>query len=173
MSPKRTPRRYWDANAFLGVFNNEPDKVASCQTVLKAAEAGTVKIVTSAVTLTEVIKVKGQPRLKREAEQVIRAFFQHEWIVIVECDRSIAVAARQLMWDHEFLDHKDAIHVATAIRAGVTQLDTFDEPLCGITGRIGSPPLVIGHPNLVEQTQLGLPDSPDSDEEDQDDEEDE
>lgn len=170
MSSRRTPRRYWDANAFLGIFNNEPDKVPACETVLRAARAGTVQIVTSAVTLAEVIKVKGQPRLKREAEEDIRKFFQHEWIVIVECDRSIAVAARQLMWDHEFLDHKDAIHVATAIRAGVTQLDTFDEPLCQITGKIGSPPLVIGHPNLVEQTQLGLSDR---DEEDQDDEEEE
>lgn len=156
MSPRRTPRRYWDANTFIGFFNNEPDKVAACQTVLKAAQAGSVQIVTSAVTLAEVIKVKGQPRLKREAEETIRDFFKHSWIVIVECDRTLAVAARQLMWDHEFLDHKDAIHVATAIRAGVSQLDTFDEPLCGISGKIGNPPLAIGHPNLVEQIEMGF-----------------
>lgn len=169
MSPKRIPRRYWDANAFLGIFNNEPDKVAQCETVLKAARAGALQVVTSAVTLAEVIKVKGQPRLKRQAEEDIRKFFQHDWIVIVECDRQIAVQARQLMWEFEFLDHKDAIHVATAVRARVVQLDTFDESLCKITGRIGNPPLVIGHPNLVEQTELALSDSDDEGDDEEDD----
>lgn len=166
MSPRRIPRRYWDANAFIGIFNNEPEKVAACQTVLKGAQAGTIQLLTSAVTIAEVIKVKGQPRLKREAEDTIRNFFMHSWIVIIDCDRTIATAARQLMWEYEFLDHKDAIHVATARAADVVQLDTFDDPLCRLTGKIGNPPLVIGHPNLVEQTELDLAGSGDETDDD-------
>jgi hypothetical protein len=51
--------RYWDANAFLGWLNDEPDKQAACQTVLASAEAGKIQIVTSAITFVEVIKIKG------------------------------------------------------------------------------------------------------------------
>ncbi len=165
MSPRRLPRRYWDSNAFLGILLGEQDKVLDCKAVLKAAEAGTIIIVTSALTLAEVVKIKGQPRLKREAEQAIREFFKHEWIVIIDCDRRIGEAARQLMWDYEFLNHKDAIHVATAMRSRVDQLDTFDEPLIKLSGALGNPPLVIGKPNLPEQIEFEYEPSEGSDDE--------
>lgn len=154
MSPKRLPRRYWDANAFLGILLGEKDKVPACQAVLKAAEKRQLVIVTSAVTIAEVIKVKGKPRLKRESEQKIGDFFKHEWIVVVDCDRRVAEAARRLMWEHDFLLHKDAIHVATAIQGRVDQLDTFDGHLIRISGMVGNPPLLIGKPNLPEQLEL-------------------
>jgi len=48
-------RRYWDSNAFLGWLNAERDKVGKCEGVLRAAEEGTIEIVTSAIALTEVI----------------------------------------------------------------------------------------------------------------------
>ncbi len=111
-------------------------------------------IVTSALTLAEVVKAKGQPRLKRESERKIRNFFKHEYIVLIDVDRKLAEAARQLMWDHDLLNHKDAIHVATAIRGLFDQLDTFDEPMIKLSGKLGNPPLVIGRPNLPEQTEL-------------------
>ncbi len=58
-------RRYWDSDAFLGWLLNEQDKAPKCEGVLKAAEAGQLQIVTSALTLTEVIRLKGKPRLAR------------------------------------------------------------------------------------------------------------
>lgn len=155
MSPKRLQRRYWDSNAFLGILLGENDKVPDCQTVLKAADAGRLLIVTSAITIAEVVRTKDRPRLKRESEQKIRDFFKHDWIVVIECDRRIAEAARQLMWNHETLWHKDAIHVATAIQGGCVQLDTFDDSLIKLSGTVGNPPLVIGRPNLPEQLELG------------------
>jgi len=145
---KKLPRRYWDSCAFLGILLGEADKVPLCTPVLEAAEAGDLTIVTSAITLAEVIKTKGQPRIKEDDEKKVREFFQHHWIVIQECDRRIAEHARQLMWINEALNHKDAIHVATAIQARVVQLDTFDEPLIKLSGKLGNPPLTIGYPNL-------------------------
>ena len=59
------------------------------------------------------------------------------------------------MWDHDALAHKDAVHVATALVTGATQLDTFDGPLIRLSGQIGNPPLVIGKPNVPEQLELG------------------
>lgn len=61
--------RYWDSDCFLGWFMAEPDKVAACQGVVQAAQAGDLKIVTSALTLTEVIKIKNHPSLKEEDEK--------------------------------------------------------------------------------------------------------
>ena len=53
------------------------------------------------------------------------------------------------MWDHS-VKPKDAVHVATALHQDVPieQLDTFDEPLMNLSGKLGSPPLKIGLPNL-------------------------
>ena len=89
MTSKKLPRRYWDSCAFLGILSGEEDKVPVCKPVLEAAEKGELVIVTSAVTLAEVIKTKGRPRLKAEKEQAIREFFQHKWIVVAECDRQM------------------------------------------------------------------------------------
>ena len=68
-------RRYWDANAFLGWFLEEPDKVSECEGVIRACERGDAEIVTSAVTLTEVIKLKGEPPLKEADEERIKLFW--------------------------------------------------------------------------------------------------
>lgn len=91
-------RRYWDSDAFLGWLLNEHDKAPKCEGVLRAAEAGQLQIVTSALTLTEVIRLKGKPRLPRTQEDRIRAFFEHDWIVVRDVDRFIAEDARELIW---------------------------------------------------------------------------
>jgi predicted nucleic acid-binding protein len=149
--------RYWDTNCFLGVLNNEPDKLSSCKAVLREAEGGTVRIVTSALTLTEVLWPKGVPRpLPKEKAEKVQRFFQHEWITVYDVDRTLAERARDLVWDHS-VRPKDAIHIATALDAKVDQFDTFDGPLINLSGKVGAPPLVIGPPNLPETLFDQLP----------------
>jgi predicted nucleic acid-binding protein len=145
------PLRYWDSCTFLGWLAEEPDKVDDCQSVIRHAEAGNVRIVTSSLTLTEVIKLKGKPPLAAVAEPKIKAFFKHEWIVVVQLDRFIAEAARQLVWEHG-LDPKDCVHVATALRTRVNRMDTFDEALIKRSGQIGN--LVIGRPDMPQQLEM-------------------
>ena len=140
-------RRYWDANAFLGWFNDEQDKVGACQGVLEAAESGTIEIVTSALTLVEVIKLKGEKHLPREKEEIIRGFFENPYIIVREVDRFIAEDARELIWAHN-LNPKDSVHLATALRLKLSVLDTFDRDLMKLTGKLGVPKLIIGHPNV-------------------------
>ena len=65
-------RRYWDSNVFLGWLNDEKDKAPECEGVLDAAEEGKVEIVTSALTLTEVIKKKGKSNIALEKEPWVR-----------------------------------------------------------------------------------------------------
>jgi predicted nucleic acid-binding protein len=146
-------RRYWDSDAFLGYFQQEPDKFADCETVIKEAEAGRVEIVTSTLTIAEVLWLKGQPRISADKAILVERFFEHEWIVIYNLDRAIAERARRLVWENN-IRPKDAVHVVTALDAGVEQLDTFDQDLHAKSGTVGNPPLAIGRPNLPQQLSL-------------------
>jgi predicted nucleic acid-binding protein len=143
--------RYWDTVCFLGVLNEEADKLSACRAVIGEAEKGNVRIVTSALTIAEVLWPKGRPlELPAEKAEVVQGFFQHEWIVVRDIDRFVAERARAFVWEHDALHPKDALHVATALDAGVEQFDTFDSGLIGLSGQIGNPPLIIGNPNLPE-----------------------
>lgn len=121
-----------------------------CRGVIVAAEEGRARIVTSSLTLVEVIKLKKHPPLARDREHMISEFFLHDYIVVRQLDRFLAEQARRLVW-YEGIDPKDAVHVATALRAKVEQLDTFDKGLIKKAGTLGDPPLAIGHPNIAEQ----------------------
>jgi len=141
--------RYWDSVAFLGWLSSEPDKAPHCRAVLDAAKAGQIVIITSALTIPEVLWLKNQAKLPAAQAKAIEAFFLHKWIVIRDVDRFVAEDARRLVWDKN-VKPKDAIHLATALRQDVEidQFDTFDEGLIKLSGSLGDPPLQIGFPNL-------------------------
>ncbi|MBD0348716.1 MAG: type II toxin-antitoxin system VapC family toxin [Thermoleophilia bacterium] len=129
--------RYWDTVCFLGVLNAEPDKLSACRAVIAEAERGNVRVVTSALTIAEVLWPKGSPlSLGRDKLRRVQTFMQHEWIAVRDVDRTVAEEARELVWDHN-VRPKDAIHVATALDAGVEQFDTFDGDLIALSGQIG------------------------------------
>jgi predicted nucleic acid-binding protein len=141
--------RYWDSATFLGWLSEEPDKVPDCKPVLEAAEAGSITLVTSAVTIVEVFWLRGHEKVDASHARKIESFFRHSWIVVREVDRFIAEAARELLWKKNIKPY-DAIHLATALRQDVTfdQFDTFDNGLIKLSGTLGDPPLTIGRPNL-------------------------
>ena len=128
-------QRYWDSDCFLGWFNDEPDKVPLCKGIVERAHKREIELVVSAITLVEVIKLKGKPRLKESAEKTIKDFFENDFILLVNVDRHISEFARQLIWDHSALNPKDAIHVATAILKNVSTLNTFDNYLIKLSER--------------------------------------
>lgn len=140
-------RRYWDSNAFLGWLNGEKGKVEKCDGVLQAAEERKVEIVTSAWTLTEVVKKKGEKPVPKTTEQKIKGFFEQPYIILREVDRRVAETARDLIWAHN-LSAPDAVHLATALRLGLSVMDTFDDKLIALDGKLGNPPLRIGHPHM-------------------------
>jgi hypothetical protein len=146
---------YWDSCAFLALLKNEADYIDECRSVIKAAKDGKVTIVTSALTFIEVIKLeKGKPKLSKDVEEKIRAFFKHEWIYIYDVNRKIGELARDLMWQYEGLKPKDATHVATAVRAKVDVLETFDDGLLKLSGKVGNPLLPIRRPYFPNQLEL-------------------
>lgn len=144
---------YWDSCAFLGWLQREPDKENLCAGTLERAKAGEVGIVTSALTLTEVLWTKGAPKITADKADTLRKFFRHSWIRVQNVSRGIAEIAQDVVWDQN-VKPKDAIHVATAISLSIPTLETFDDKLLGQTGLIGTPPLVIRKP--IPPKQAGL-----------------
>lgn len=146
---------YWDSDAFLGWLQAEKGKVELCQGTLDRAKAGEVVIFTSALTLSEVLWMKGAPKVTKDKATTVRRFFRHSYIRVRNVTRAISESAQDLVWD-ESVKPKDAIHVATALDAKVAALETFDEGLLKKSGKIGQPSLVIRKPIGPKQQRLPL-----------------
>jgi predicted nucleic acid-binding protein len=139
---------YWDACPFCALFNREEGWAENCRQVLKSAESKEIKIITSAITLSEVIRVKDMQRISQGQEAILHDFFQHEYIIIVSADLFVATKARRLIHEFPSLKPMDAIHLATAIRAKVAEMHTYDDKLLALSEKIGIPPLRICRPSI-------------------------
>ena len=128
--------RYWDADCFLAWLKAEPEKATSCRGAVTGASKGEIMLVTSALTLVEVIKLKGRQHVTKADAKLISDFFKNEFIRVQNVDRYIAELARNLIWNHESLQPKDAIHVATAVKHEIERFDTFDEKLIKLSGKL-------------------------------------
>ena len=146
---------YWDSDCFLGWLQAEADKEARCKAVLQEARAGTVTIITSALTIAEVLALKGRPKIQTENRLLVEKFFKNEFIVVRSVTRRISETARELVWDYGIMP-KDAIHVATAIDAKIEIFHTFDQGLLKKTGLVGEPKIILERPSVI-QSRLPLP----------------
>ncbi|MFH1116662.1 MAG: PIN domain-containing protein [Pseudomonadota bacterium] len=146
--------RYWDSNCFLGWLKNEPSKASLCEGVIQGAEKGEFLIVTSALTLVEVVKLKHELPIPATDAIRVQKFFESPFIRVRGVDRFLAEKARELVWHYQFLKPKDAVHVATAIDREIRIFDTFDEDLIRLSGRLGNPPMRIGKPDRAYQLSL-------------------
>ena len=156
-------RRYWDSCTFLSWFNEEEDKADKCKGVIKLAQDGELVIVTSALTLTEVVWLKGLPKLDETSEEKIKLFFEQDFLAVRPVDRVIADQARQLIWKFK-IKPKDAIHLATAIDLHIKDMDTFDEELIKLDGKLGDPRIRIGRPDIALQEEIPFEEIPEESE---------
>jgi predicted nucleic acid-binding protein len=148
---------YWDSCVFidwLDIDANRPDRIKLIDPVIRAAKEGNLLIVTSAFTMTEVVRLKGDggPRNEEDEPKIIE-FFKQPYIEIRALDRRIATRARA-MCRHKLETGKtltvaDAIHVATAeMLPGVNVIHTFDKKsLMPFSREFGTPPLEIVEPS--------------------------
>jgi predicted nucleic acid-binding protein len=152
--------RYWDSNCFLAYFHEEKGRVDCCEAVLEDAENGKILIVTSALTLAEVLALRGARRIKPTPAMKSKVidFFKNEYISVQNVTRQVAEMARDLVWD-KGIKPKDAIHVAAALVVEAEIFETFDGPLAKKGRKIG---LIIQDPQLPKQPRfpIALPKSP-------------
>ena len=148
---------YWDSDPFLAHFQEEVGKVELCAGTIERAEGGEVLIVTSALTIAEVLWKKKAPKIEQEKADILRRFFRRSHIRVYNIARAIAEMAQDVVWNHG-IQPKDALHVATALQMKVPVLETFDGDLLKKSGMVGIPPLVIRLPIAPKQTALELKD---------------
>ena len=149
-----TERRYWDSNCFLAWLQDEEERAGKCQNVLALAERGDVEIVTSVLTITEVLRLRPKDALPSERRTSVEALFNRPSIRTMMLTRRLAESARDVVWDHK-IHPKDSIHVASALAAKVAVLNTFDRRLIRKSGKIGAPTLIIEEPTVI-QAELDL-----------------
>jgi hypothetical protein len=80
-----------------GLISHHRPSISQARAI-PVAEAGKTEIVTSALTLAEVLYLRGhQPVPAADAEK-LECFFEHEYIVVNDLDRTLAEEARKLVW---------------------------------------------------------------------------
>jgi predicted nucleic acid-binding protein len=144
---------YWDTDAFLSHFQGEAGKVELCEGTLERAYRGEVLILTSALTISEILWLKGATPIPKKKAAILNRYFRRSCFRIRNVTRKIAESAQDVVWNHG-IKPKDAIHVATALAESIPTLETFDRDLIGASGTIGDPALVIRKPRAPIQTTL-------------------
>jgi predicted nucleic acid-binding protein len=142
---KRPIRLCWDACTWIALIIDEKirddtgavveDRGRLCRQVLAAAEKGVIEIAGSALNLAEVCKSRDAASGRDDA--ALRAFFEHDFVLLVNLDRVVGNEARKLMLaGHAGLKPPDAVHLATAVVARAGELHTFDTKLLNLDGKI-------------------------------------
>ena len=138
-----TPKRvYWDACAWIAVIQDEKVKLsdgslenraAMGRAVIADATKGKAEIFTSAFCLIEVCKNKDLKAGKNDEK--IAAFFENDYIVIVNVDRYTGETGRKLMLSGiSKLKPADASHLAAATVINADEMHTFDDRLLDLDG---------------------------------------
>lgn len=153
---------YWDSNTYLDYIRGNHSRHQFMQLLIDDWKQGKVTMVTSALTIAEVLwwRTSQNPtrlRITRAEETRIRELFnppKTQKLTIVEVSRRTAEAARELVWKSA-VKPKDAIHVASAIEARCPVLQTSDEELMALSGKVGGNPLlVITYPDWTRQGEM-------------------
>jgi predicted nucleic acid-binding protein len=138
--PKRI---YWDSVVFIDFLQQTKWRIDSIGPMAEEARRGDLIIVTSALTLAEVVSLKDLGLLDLHTEQLIVDFFESEFIEVRNVDRFIAEKARWIIREFK-INAPDAIHVATAILEKVAVLFTYDfKDLAKWDGKIDGLPIKI------------------------------
>lgn len=140
-------RIYWDSNCFLSYLQSEAG-ASDCEQVLQDAQDGKAVIVTSSLTIAEVLKMKGKQPIPQTEQDKVTNFFLNDYIVVRNVTRKTSELARDLIWNNG-IDFKDAIHVATALENKLTSFHTFDMGLIRKSGTVGTPKLTIATPSVL------------------------
>lgn len=172
--PSEPHRIYWDSCVYISCIERTAGRDATLRAIVKAAEGGGLVLIASTLVIAEVTKINDPSISATDQAELIRKFFENDYIRVRAVDRRTAEEAADIS-RQTGLKPADAIHVATAIRWKCECLQTYDgekggsNKLLAFDGRIGSPPLKIElpvlppklfQPNLFDQPPAGGPAAP-------------
>lgn len=123
-------RVYWDSCNWIGLINEEKNKIEHLHHILDRAKKKEIEILTSAFTLAEVFKTsceEAEKSLPEEKDRVFEEYLMQEFVVFVQVTWDIGIYARKLLRRIEGLKKpQDAIHLASAAYYNVDEVHTFD-----------------------------------------------
>jgi predicted nucleic acid-binding protein len=132
---------YIESSVFIGLIKGEtvvkinPDGTKRIQErgkigkhLLGLAEQQVFPVVISSLTIAEVHKRKGSPKLNNEEDKDILAYFEQDFISVAPVGRDIGEKANQLCRKYG-LSPNDAIHLACAKEAKCDVLLSWDDGL--------------------------------------------
>jgi predicted nucleic acid-binding protein len=117
--------------------------------LLKQAQNGDFKIHTSSFTLAEVHKKRNHEKLTNDQDEKILAFFENDFIALIDVDRTNGEDANQICRDVGLLP-ADATHLACALRAGCDVLLAWDDRVT----RASHPRIRIEEPEIIGDLDL-------------------
>lgn len=127
------PKYYWDTCAWLGLINEEQNKLSVLKHLWTQAQKGQCEIWTSTYTYIEAVYKKGgygQPYNHEDDDQFIFDVLEQPFVKRVQVDVEVAKLARKLRRDAsgrgKTLIKADSIHLASALHHNVTELHTWD-----------------------------------------------
>jgi predicted nucleic acid-binding protein len=154
---------YWDSCVFISWLDNIPDRVKHIAPILSVADPAGKKrqyrILTSTLSIAEVAfsSLSSQKKAMNQIQQqkidnlldVATKISAHELIMI---------KARDLMRDAlkngwPIPSGADAIHLASALQVGVSEMNTYDRKLIGLDGKFG---ITICHPFALQPVLPGI-----------------
>lgn len=155
----RYKKPYVDSSVIIAWLKGEEGRIDVFTDILKAADGGAYRIYTSTLTIAEVYRPRGsQPSSDKESDQLLD-FYEHDFLIFIDADRRVAERAHKLCRDHG-LRPFDALHVASALRAGCEAFLSWDNHYDGldITGlSFERPQLVVGQGTMTTLLDESVP----------------
>ncbi|BAK43390.1 PIN domain-containing protein [Eggerthella sp. YY7918] len=130
---------YWDACCFIDYLEGN-ERGRQVRGVLEKAQNGELVIVTSVLSLIEVLGDKDAS--EKERQKIKEAMRPQCGIQLVDLTRHLAESAREFVWQYSYHKHsKDAVHLATALYVTkyqtIDEIHSFDNDLLKLDGRVG------------------------------------
>lgn len=148
---------YAESSLFIAWIEGEVvrgiDRAAIGRHFLRLAQDGVYKVHTSTWTMAEVHKKRHSPALGAGNDEKVLRFFEHDFVELIVLDRMIGEEANRIAREHGLMPG-DAVHVASALRAGCDCLLSWDDRLVGQTN-VGIP---VEYPRMLGQGSLPLDD---------------
>ncbi len=124
--PNKRPVVYWDSCVFIDRLQETGDQVELLHQLTDLAEKGGLLIVTSTLTIAEVIRLDNPDLMPwEELQKVHTYFFEHDWISLRTPDRHVTEEAARLRQGYG-LKTVDAVQLATALSVHLTMGVTDD-----------------------------------------------
>ena len=136
---------YWDSCVFISCIQHDAARFGILGAIVEEAKSEKVILVASTMVIAETVKLSGDAQLWKQECDKIRAFFDNEFIEIVDVTKEIGESAANICREHG-LKPPDAIHVATALKYGCKCMHAYDGQLLALNGKVGVPPLRIEVP---------------------------